>query len=85
MAQLVAVVPDARLDDVPHTACHVIDLRADLALGADHDLRGGRRRRRAKVGYKIADGEVGLVADAGDRRDRAGRHRTRHRLLVEGP
>src|SRR5688572_31485992 len=34
------------------------------------DLRRGGRRRRAQVGHEVADREVGLVADAGDRRDR---------------
>ena len=85
VAKLVAVVAHARLDDVPHPPGHVIDLRADFALRPDHDLGGRGRRRRAQVGYEVADGEVGLVADRGDRRDRAGGNGAGHRLLVEGP
>src|SRR5258706_175888 len=85
MAQLVAVIADARLNHVPYPARHVIELRAELALGANHNLRGGGRRGRAQVGYEVADGEVGLVSDRGDRRDGAVSHRARHRLFVEGP
>src|SRR5216684_1842844 len=85
MAQFVAVIADAQLDYLPHPPRHVIELRAELALGADHDLRGGGRRRRAQVGYEVADGEVGLVSDRGDRRDGAVSHRASHRFFVEGP
>ena len=83
--QLVAVVAHAALQHVAHAAGHVVDLRADLALRADHDLRRGGRRRRAQVGDEIADREVGLVADAGDRRDLARGHRARDDFLVERP
>src|ERR1051325_1648658 len=63
----------------------VLDQRADLALGADHDLRGGRRRRRAQIGDEIRDREVALVPDAGDGRNRARGDRSGHDLLVERP
>ena len=40
MAQLVARVAHARGDDVAHAIDSVIDVRADLRLRADDDLRG---------------------------------------------
>src|SRR4051812_13041482 len=68
-----------------HAPRHVIDLRTNLALRADHDLGCRRRRGSAQIGHEVADGEIGLVADRGDRRNGAGRNGARDRFLVERP
>src|SRR4051794_12095140 len=70
---------------MPHAPGHVINLRANLALRTDHDLGCRRWRWRAQIGHEVADGEIGLVADRGDRRDGAGRDGARDRFLVERP
>ena len=85
MTQLVANVAHAREHDVADAIDGVIDVRANLHLRANHDLRCRRRRRRAKVGDEIGDRRVGLMSDAGDRRDRAVRHGAGDDFFVERP
>ena len=47
----------------------------------------GRRRGRGspQVGSQVTEGEVGLVANAADHRQGAGRHGAHHAFVVEGP
>src|SRR5258708_23190334 len=80
-----AVVAYARLHDPADTANKVVNLRTNLRLGADHDLRGSRRRWRAEGGYEIADRKVRLMPDAGNRRDRAGGYGASDDFFVEVP
>ena len=47
--------------------------------------RRPRASARAEIGDEIGDGDVGLVPDGRDHRDRAGGNRPRHDLLVERP
>ena len=58
---------------------------AELVLGRDDDLGGGRRRRRAHVGDEVGNRHVGFVADRRDDRHRRPRDRARDDLLVERP
>ena len=55
----------------------------DLLLGADDDFGSGRGSGGAQVGDKIADGEVGLVADGRDDGDFSGGDGARQRFVVE--
>src|SRR3984957_13666630 len=57
----------------------------EFVAGADHDFGGGRGRRRAQVGDKIGDGEIGFMADAGDDGNYGFGNRAGHRLFVESP
>ena len=77
-AQFAAHAPARRCARAPER------LQAGEAVG--HDQLGGRRgRRRARIGDEVGDGEVHLVADAADDRQRAGMDRARQLLVVEGP
>ena len=51
----------------------------------DGRLGGGRGRGRPQVGHQVGDGDVHLVAHAGDDRHGAAADGPGHRLLVEGP
>ena len=59
-------------------------LLRQLVLGADDQFGRGGRRRRAQVGDKIADREVGLVADGGDDGNLGGGDGARQAFIVEG-
>ena len=65
--------------------CQPIDVRSDVVPLGDHEFRGCGGRRRAEVGDKIGDGDVGLVPDGRNRRYRTRGDRSRHGLLIEGP
>jgi len=71
--------------DLPDATHGMVNMRTNVDLRADDDLRGSGWRRRAQIGDEVADREVGLVADAGDRRDRARRDGARNRFLIERP
>ncbi len=45
------------------------DVPLEFLSRAQHNLGGGRRRRRAQIGDKIRNREIRLVADAGDYRE----------------
>jgi hypothetical protein len=62
-----------------------LQLAQQLLLIAADDLRGGRRGRRAQVGNKISDRDVGFMADGADDRDLAGEDSPRHPLIVKTP
>jgi hypothetical protein len=59
----------------------------DVQLGAHgHGALGrSRGRRRAKVGDKVDDGPVRLMADGGDERDRVRGDRAGDELVIETP
>ena len=61
------------------------DVPLEFLARADHDFRGGGRRGRANVGDKIGDGEIGLVAHAGDNGNLRVGNRPRDDFFVEGP
>ena len=61
------------------------DRRQQLGAHRHRDFGGGGRRRRAPVGRKIDQRDVGLVADRGNERDHALGRRPHHDLLVERP
>ena len=48
------------------------DVLCDFVLGLGDKLGGGGRRRRAKVGDEVGNGEVGFVANGGDDGEFAG-------------
>ena len=55
-------------------------------LARANDQFGSRGRRGgAHVGDEIGDSEISFMADAGDNRNRAGRHGPSDAFLVEGP
>src|SRR5260370_11368724 len=83
--ETLALCDDAAFDPMAHPTNIVFDLPADLALCANHDLRGSRRCRRAQISYQIANGEVCFVTDAGNRWNRTVGDRARNDLLVERP
>ena len=56
----------------------------DRRIGRDA-LGRRRRRRRPQIGDEVGDGDVDLVSDGGDDRDRTRRDRAGHGFLVEGP
>ena len=55
------------------------------ARGGGGQFGGSGRRGGAHVGAEVGDGEVGLVADAGDDRHAAADDRARHHFFVEAP
>ena len=55
-----------------------------LLITADY-LGGCGRRRRAQVGNKIGDGNVGFMADGANDRNAAGENRPRHAFIVKAP
>ena len=71
--------------------CHLqpllpgLQLAQQLLLIAADDLCGGRRGRRAQVGNKISDSDVGFMANGADDRDLAGEDSSRHPLIVKTP
>jgi hypothetical protein len=48
-------------------------------------FRRCRRRRRAQIGDKIGDGEIGFVPDRRDHRNAAGVDRPRHSFFIKRP
>ena len=62
-----------------------IQIRQQFGAHRHRHFGGRRRRRRAPVGGKIDQRDVGLVADRGNQRDHAGGRRAHHDLLVERP
>ena len=66
-------------------AMQAMQMRQQVGPVRHQQFRGGRRRGRAQVGGEIGQGEVGLVADRGDHRHRAGGDRAHQGLVVERP
>src|SRR5439155_9134631 len=64
---------------------HGINAPGNVAPVRGDSLGSGRRSGRAGIGDEVGDGEVGLVADAGDNGDRAGVNGAGDDLFVEGP
>ena len=60
-----------------------LDALLDAVLRGGDEFGGGGRRGGAQVGDEVRDGEVGLVADGGDDRQRGGGNGAGERLVVE--
>ena len=76
---------DGELAGAPPALAQRGDLRNERGPVGHGKRRRRGRRRGANVGDEVADGEVGLVADAADDRQDRLEHRACHRLLVERP
>ena len=75
----------ARAQHGPQPLVQPIDPAAEFILGRDDELGSRRRSRRAEVGDEVGNGDVGLVADAGDDRHGNARDGACDHLLVERP
>ncbi len=67
------------------TPVQALDLTNQMAGIRGEQFGGGRGRRGADVGDKIADRNIGFMADGADDRRDTGIDRARHRFLVEAP
>ena len=72
------------VDGLRHALVEGLQLLGEFVLGADDQLGRGGRRGRSQVGNKVADGEIGLVADGGDDRNLGRGNGARQTFIVEG-
>ena len=60
-----------------------LDALLNAVLGGGNKFGGSRGSSGAQIGDEVCNGEVGLVADRGDDRQRGGRNGAGERLVVE--
>src|SRR5262249_33716504 len=70
---------------IRHGQKQVGDVLVEFTARLHDEFGGGGRRRGANVGDEIGDGEVGLVADAGDHGNGASGDGAGDCFFVEGP
>ena len=85
IAQPVAGLQQAVTQELGDLFAQIAKVRVELLARADDHLRGGGRRGSADIGGEIRDGEVGLMADAGDDGNRAGDNGASDGLFVKSP
>ena len=56
-----------------------------IGFGLNHELGGGRRRRRAQVRDKVRDRKIRFVPNAGNHRDIGNGNGARHHFLIKSP
>src|SRR5215207_9432884 len=66
-------------------ASQAIDARDEVIVPSHDHLRRRRRRWCADVGHEVGDGDVGLMANGGNRRDWTAGDRAGDDLFIEGP